>query len=342
MGDDVFAGDGVGGRDLACDNVSGVDGHRGATTDAAQHGVVLCLETRTPNQVRVGDLSCRTVDVSDGGAIEIAQDVAGLEAIEMRVVANGLGPNSDPRVVLRLLEQAQGSPRVDILRDRDRLVRRPVEAERRSGGSGRPAQVCLVPEQGERHTEQCRDPPDQGSPTVLGRKQGCPFDRHKCRRSVVRQRLSRHIQNPSTDGRLDDDTCVHLCRGADIVVMVADLHHRQPPEQRAHERNDEDHEHPQSYLVGSAGGHRETHARRRRISARSARINSGTTTRPRAVVNAIDHPAATHGTGQPFVTGRRMPMAATVPAAASVANAGRDAERPLSRCHSPATPPATA
>ena len=32
-------------------------------------------------------------------------------------------------------------------------------------------------------------------------------------------------------------------------------------------------------------------------------------------------------------------MAATVLAAASVANAGRDAERPLSRCHSPATTP---
>ena len=171
MGDDVFARDRIGGRDLARDNTSGIDGHGGATTDAAQHRVVLRLQTRAPDQVRVRDLSCRTVDVGDGGAIEIAEDVTGLEPVEMRVVADGLGADSDPGEVLGLLEQAQGSLRVDPLGNRDRLVRRAVEAARCLRRTGGPAQVRLAPELGERHTEQRGDTSDQGPPTILGGQQ---------------------------------------------------------------------------------------------------------------------------------------------------------------------------
>src|SRR5665647_3574473 len=82
---------------------------------------------------RQSTTSCCAVDIGDGGAIEIAQDVAGLEPIKVRVVAHGLGPDPDPGEVLGLLEQTQGSLRVDSLGDRDGLVRRAVEAERRLG-----------------------------------------------------------------------------------------------------------------------------------------------------------------------------------------------------------------
>ena len=149
------------------------------------------------------------------------------------------------------------------------------------------------PELGERHTEQCGNPSDQPASPIPGSQQCRPFDRHRSYKGVACQRFQRCIQDPATDCRLNDDTRVHPLCCADVVIALADLDRRQPSEKRAQECDHENHEHPQPPLAETAGGHEESHARRLRISSRSMRINIGTTTRPTAVVSAIDQPALT-------------------------------------------------
>jgi len=71
----------------------------------------------------------------------MAQHMAGLESVSVRVMAHGLGHDRDTGEVLRLLEQAQRPLGVDPPGDRDCLVWRAVEAQKGPGGPGRPTQM---------------------------------------------------------------------------------------------------------------------------------------------------------------------------------------------------------
>src|SRR5674476_1056548 len=145
VGDHVLAGDGFGGRDLACDNASRVDGNGRAAADATKDRVVLCLQTGPADQLRVGDLPPCVRDVIHGGSVEIAQNMTRLQSVRVWVEAPGLGHDRDTGEVLWSLEQAQGPLWVDPPGYRDCLVWRAVETPGRFGRPCAPTQVCCAP-----------------------------------------------------------------------------------------------------------------------------------------------------------------------------------------------------
>ena len=199
----------------------------------------------------------RPADVADllpRGPPQVAQQLAGVDPTRVRVVAHRLGDDGDTRVASRLLQQAERAALVDAGRDRDRLVRRAVEAgrgARRTAGAARPGPAPELPG---RQAEHRRDPGDQVAALVVGGEQRAALDRHGGRRDVVHQRFPAGVEDAAADRGLHDLPGVDRRGGAQVVVALADLHLGQAAEQRPEQADDDADERPEPGLGASRSG----------------------------------------------------------------------------------------
>ena len=134
--DDVAAGDRGRRRQPVDDDAARVDRDRRGAVRSAQDPVVLRLQPVPPDGLVRGDRTVAAGHVGGAGPVDVAQQVGGVDAVRRGIGAARLGHDAHTRVVLRLLQQAQGPRGVDVLGERDRLVCGPVEAGRRWGRAG--------------------------------------------------------------------------------------------------------------------------------------------------------------------------------------------------------------
>jgi hypothetical protein len=248
-GDDVVAGlAGVVGHG-ALDGAVLVDGQGTHARFAAQLRVVLRLEAGAADQLGalhddVAPVLLRR-ELLVGDRTEVPDEVCGVGVLGARVLAHRLDAGHDAGIILGALHDAQRDGGVDVLGDRDRLVRRAVPAHRRLLGALGAAQLHGGEDVGVLHVEGLGQTLEDGLAVVVLPAEDGAVDRHDDAGAVLHERAAGGVEDQAAVGRGDDVADAVLGRGGLVLVAGDDLQVVEAPEQRDHEREDEDLQHDQ-------------------------------------------------------------------------------------------------
>ena len=268
-GDEVVAGRRLGLGQHAGDAALVVDRQGLHAGRPAQVFVVLALEAGPADQVGalqhpLGPGAGRLAGRGPGGQLlvgdrpEVAELVGRVGAQRLCVLADRAELGRHPGEVLAPLHDLQRHRRAGLVGDRDRLVRRAVEAPGGGQRSLAAAQPGPLPHVGERLADHLRDLRDQLAPAVLLTQHRGPTDRDDQRGPVAGQRTATGVEDHAASGRGDDLAGAVLGGGLLVVLRREDLEVPQPPEQRDQQRQHEDLEDHQSQPAALA--HRSTPA----------------------------------------------------------------------------------